>query len=132
MKSNNLDKIFSTIIYVLTIFLIGLILYNIFLILNKNLISKSPSNNSVKVSPISEESIYVIPNMNSIHNVTFKDTNFDRMTSLSKAIILYENDNDSKQSTIYSALFSDKNFTKDLSSYPISTNIDTQLMINLN
>ena len=64
MRFISYDKFIKTIIYILTIFLIVLILYNIFLLLNKNLLGKTPSKNSIKVSPISIENTYNLSNIN--------------------------------------------------------------------
>lgn len=52
MGNNNLNKILTTIIYSLIIFLIYLMLYNLFLIINKTYYSNESPRNSIKVGPI--------------------------------------------------------------------------------
>jgi len=55
MINKSLNKIVTVIIYFLTIFLICLILYNLFLIINKSNYSIGSPRNSIKVGPISIE-----------------------------------------------------------------------------
>lgn len=53
MINKNPTKIATVIIYLLTISLICLILYNLFLIINKSYYSIESPRNSIKVGPIS-------------------------------------------------------------------------------
>ena len=55
MNNKNLNKFITIIIYFLVIFLICLILYNLFLIINKTYYSTESPRNSIKVGPISIE-----------------------------------------------------------------------------
>ena len=53
MNNKNSNKFITIIIYFLIIFLICLILYNLFLIINKSYYSTESPRNSIKVGPIS-------------------------------------------------------------------------------
>ena len=55
MNNKNPTKIITIIIYFLIISLICLILYNLFLIINKSYYSIESPRNSIKVGPISTE-----------------------------------------------------------------------------
>lgn len=52
MDNKNLNRVLTIIIYFLVIILICLILYNLFIILNKTYYSTEPPRNSIKVGPI--------------------------------------------------------------------------------
>ena len=52
MNNKNSNKFITIIIYFLVIFLICLILYNLFLIINKTYYSPQSHGNSIKVGPI--------------------------------------------------------------------------------
>ena len=53
MNNKNFNKFITIIIYFLVIFLICLILYNLFLLINKTYYSIESPRNSIKVGPIS-------------------------------------------------------------------------------
>lgn len=53
MNYKKLNRILTFVIYALTICLIFLIIYNIFLLFNRNYFSATPPKNSIKVGPIS-------------------------------------------------------------------------------
>lgn len=52
MNNKNLNSFITTIIYFLVVFLICLLLYNLFLLLNKAYSSPQSHGNSIKVGPI--------------------------------------------------------------------------------
>lgn len=55
MNNNSFNKICTVIIYVLTIILICLILYNMFLLISTSNSQKHTPKNSIKVSPIASD-----------------------------------------------------------------------------
>lgn len=64
MDDKKLNKIANIIIHILILCLIGLIIYNMFLLINRNYYSTDSPKNSIKVGPISEEERYTISNIN--------------------------------------------------------------------
>lgn len=64
MDNNKLNKIANIIIYILIICLIGLILYNMFLLIDRNYSSTDSPKNSIKVGPISEEKKFSLSDIN--------------------------------------------------------------------
>lgn len=121
MSSKIINKVITIIIYFLTVFLMCLILYNMYLLINKSSYSNEAPKNSIKVSPISGEDIHNVSNMNTIYKVTFKNKPIDKLLAIPKASIIYANYDNSSNSNSYSALFLDEDFTKDDSMLTIST-----------
>lgn len=130
MNNKLLSKIITIIIYFLTAFLICLILYNMFLLINRDSAPNEPPRNSIKVSPISGEEIHSVSNMNNIYKVKFKNFPIDKLSLISKASIIYDNYDESTNSNLYSALFLDENFKRDDSMLTIS-NISTNDLPNI-
>jgi len=58
MNNKNSNRFVNIIIYFLVVFLICLILYNLFLLINKTYYSTQSPRNSIKVGPISVEYKY--------------------------------------------------------------------------
>ena len=55
MNNNSANKIFTIVVYILTIILICFILYDMFLLIKASTYEKPSPKNSIKVSPISED-----------------------------------------------------------------------------
>lgn len=64
MNNNSFNKICTIIIYVLTIILICLILYSMFLVISTSDSKKYIPKNSVKVSPIADDKGHNALNLN--------------------------------------------------------------------
>lgn len=64
MDNKKLNKIVNIIIYILIFCLIGLIIYNMFLLINRNYYFIDLFKNSIKVGLIFEEERYIILNIN--------------------------------------------------------------------
>lgn len=120
MNNKTLNKLITITIYLLTSLLTILILYNIILLFNKHYSSNEMPRNSIKVSPISGEEIHSVSNMNKIYKVNYKNLSINKLTSISKASIIYDAYDETINSTLYSALFLDKNFSKENAMLAIS------------
>ena len=57
MDNKKINRLITLIIYTLTLCLICLIIYNAYLIFNYDYFSNNPPKNSIKVGPISIESL---------------------------------------------------------------------------
>lgn len=121
MNIETLNKITKIIIYTLIIFLISLILYNLFLVLNKSYYSNEIPKNSIQVSPISGEKISSVVNMNNIYRINFKNLPIDKIPSILNASIVYDHYDEKDDITSYSALFLDSDFTLDNSMLTVSS-----------
>ena len=127
MKHKTLNKIVTITIYFLTSILTILILYNIILIFGKNSPNTPSPRNSIKVSPISGEKVYNVSNMKAIYKVNYKNVPLNKLSSLSKASIIYDTYNESNNSNSYSALFLGDDFTREDSMLTISSTLTEEL-----
>lgn len=127
MNHRTLNKIVTITIYFLTSILTILIFYNIILIFSKNFNSSQAPRNSIQVSPISGEKIYTVSNMNEIYKVSYKNVPLNKLSSLSKASIVYDSYDESTNSNSYSALFLGNDFTRDDSMLAISSVLTAEL-----
>lgn len=131
MKKFDSDKLIRTIIYVLTIFLIVLILYNCILLLNIHFHNKTSYKNSLRVDKKIVNDIYDVFNINSSYKVNFKENDMNKLPSIqnSKITILTYDALTHKKN--YSAIFFDNSFIKD-SSVESFSNINKNAFSKIN
>ncbi|WP_315077884.1 hypothetical protein [uncultured Clostridium sp.] len=120
MNNINLNKIIRNVIYILTIFLIVLILYNCILLLNNNPFDKTSYKNSLRVEKIVEDDVYNAFNINSSYKIKFKEKDISQLPSISKAEILMINYDPITSQPNYSAIFFNNDFITDSSMEIIS------------
>ncbi|NFG42227.1 hypothetical protein FC789_13740 [Clostridium botulinum] len=120
MNNINLNKIIRNIVYILTIFLIVLILYNCILLLNSGPFDKTSYKNSLRVEKIVTDDIYDVFNINSSYKIKFKENDINKIPSISKAEILMVNYDPITHESNYSAIFFNNDFIKDSSMEIIS------------
>ena len=120
MNNINLNKIIRNIVYILTIFLIVLILYNCILLLNSGPFDKTSYKNSLRVEKIVTDDIYDVFNINSSYKIKFKANDINKIPSISKAEILMVIYDPITHESNYSAIFFNNDFIKDSSMEIIS------------
>lgn len=120
MNNINLNKIIRNVVYILTIFLIVLILYNCILLLNSGTFDKTSYKNSLRVEKIVADDIYDVFNINSSYKIKFKENDINKLPSISKAEILMVNYDPITHESNYSAIFFNNDFIKDSSMEIIS------------
>ncbi|AIY80396.1 hypothetical protein FDB15_11805 [Clostridium botulinum] len=120
MNNINLNKIIRNVIYILTIFLIVLILYNCILLLNSGTFDKTSYKNSLRVEKIVADDVYDVFNINSSYKIKFKENDINKLPSISKAEILMVNYDPITHESNYSAIFFNNDFIKDSSMEIIS------------
>ncbi|AOR22441.1 hypothetical protein [Clostridium taeniosporum] len=119
MKNINLNKLIRNIIYILTVFLIVLIIYNSILLLNNQFFNKTSYKNSFRVNK-TIDNISNDFNINSSYKIKFKENDINKLSSISSADILMLDYDSSNHQFNYSAVFSNNNFIKDSSMEVIS------------
>ncbi|KFX56418.1 hypothetical protein FDC58_17390 [Clostridium botulinum] len=120
MNNINLNKIIRNVVYILTIFLIVLILYNCILLLNSGTFDKTSYKNSLRVEKIVADDVYDVFNINSSYKIKFKENDINKLPSISKAEILMVNYDPITHESNYSAIFFNNDFIKDSSMEIIS------------
>ncbi|MBN1066601.1 hypothetical protein DVW02_01155 [Clostridium botulinum] len=120
MNNINLNKIIRNVVYILTVFLIVLILYNCILLLNSGTFDKTSYKNSLRVEKIVADDIYDVFNINSSYKIKFKENDINKLPSISKAEILMVNYDPITHESNYSAIFFNNDFIKDSSMEIIS------------
>lgn len=120
MNNINLNKIIRNVVYILTIFLIVLILYNCILLLNSRTFDKTSYKNSLRVEKIVADDVYDVFNINSSYKIKFKENDINKLPSISKAEILMVNYDPITHESNYSAIFFNNDFIKDSSMEIIS------------
>lgn len=120
MNNINLNKIIRNVVYILTIFLIVLILYNCILLLNNGTFNKTSYKNSLRVEKIVADDVYDVFNINSSYKIKFKENDINKLPSISKAEILMVNYDPITHESNYSAIFFNNDFIKDSSMEIIS------------
>ncbi|MGL4772823.1 MAG: hypothetical protein ACRC2K_04570 [Clostridium sp.] len=105
----NIKKLANYLIIFLFIILSSLLVFNIYLIINKISKPKAPPRNSIRVSPITGENINVGTHL-SITKVNYNENVFELLGYIENASVVYESYSLVNKQFSYSALFHNLDF----------------------